>query len=179
MSLRCSVFSGSPSRFLRLKACSSRGTRRTYSRKRRTTCQVRVVRALTTKSRSIVGQKRQHMKFTIVTALAITPLLTSLLAMDAESAKAAGRVGSGVSEVMATPDKGIPQEILDNAHCIVIVSGLKTGAFILGGKYGKGYLSCRSTRVCDCRSKAIPTTWAAPTTISRSPNITSGLCATT
>ena len=40
-----------------------------------------------------------------------------------------------------TPDKGIPQELLENAHCIVIVPGLKTAAFGVGGKYGKGYLS--------------------------------------
>jgi lipid-binding SYLF domain-containing protein len=45
---------------------------------------------------------------------------------------------------MATPDKGIPQELLEKAHCIVIVPGLKTAAFIVGGKYGKGYLSCRN-----------------------------------
>jgi len=45
---------------------------------------------------------------------------------------------------MATPDKGIPQDMLANAHCIVIVPGLKTAAFLVGGKYGKGYVSCRS-----------------------------------
>ena len=34
--------------------------------------------------------------------------------------------------------------MLANAHCIVIVPGLKTAAFMVGGKYGKGYLSCRN-----------------------------------
>jgi lipid-binding SYLF domain-containing protein len=48
------------------------------------------------------------------------------------------------SEVMATPDKAIPQDLLEKAYCIVIVPDLKTGAFIVGGKYGKGFLSCRS-----------------------------------
>jgi len=48
------------------------------------------------------------------------------------------------SEIVAAPDKGIPRETLEHAHCIVIVPDLKTGAFILGGKYGKGYLSCRN-----------------------------------
>jgi lipid-binding SYLF domain-containing protein len=46
-------------------------------------------------------------------------------------------------EIMATPDRSIPQDLLDKAHCIVIVPGLKKGAFIFGAKYGKGYLSCR------------------------------------
>ena len=47
------------------------------------------------------------------------------------------------SEVMAAPDKGIPQDLLDDAHCIAIVPGLKKGAFIIGAQYGKGFLSCR------------------------------------
>jgi lipid-binding SYLF domain-containing protein len=46
-------------------------------------------------------------------------------------------------EIMATPDRSIPQDLLDKAQCIVIVPGLKKGAFIVGGKYGKGYISCR------------------------------------
>ena len=78
------------------------------------------------------------MKFTTVAALAIAPLLTPLLAMDKESAARLDESAAVFSEVMATPDKGIPQEMLDNAHCIVIVPALKTGAFIFGGKYGKG-----------------------------------------
>jgi len=86
------------------------------------------------------------MKFTIVTALSIAPLLTPLLAMDKESAARLEESAAVFSEVMATPDKGIPQEMLDNAHCIVIVPALKTGAFIFGGKYGKGYLSCRNEK---------------------------------
>jgi len=46
-------------------------------------------------------------------------------------------------EIMDTPDRSIPQDLLDKSHCIVIVPGLKKGAFIIGGKYGKGYMSCR------------------------------------
>src|SRR5579872_2678562 len=80
------------------------------------------------------------MKLIIVTALALTPLL----AMDKESTKRLEESAAVFSEVMATPDKGIPQELLENAHCIVIVPGLKTAAFLVGGKYGKGYLSCRN-----------------------------------
>ncbi len=47
------------------------------------------------------------------------------------------------SEIMATSDKSIPQELLDKAQCAIIVPGLKKGAFIIGGKYGKGFVSCR------------------------------------
>jgi lipid-binding SYLF domain-containing protein len=50
---------------------------------------------------------------------------------------------SVLSEVMSAPDKGIPTNLLARAHCIVIVPGLKQAAFIGGGKYGKGFFSCR------------------------------------
>ena len=41
-------------------------------------------------------------------------------------------------EVMAIKDKAIPQDLLEKANCIVIVPGLKKGAFIIGAKFGKG-----------------------------------------
>ena len=50
---------------------------------------------------------------------------------------------SVLSEVMSAPDKGIPTNLLARAHCIVIVPGMKQAAFIGGGKYGKGFFSCR------------------------------------
>jgi len=46
-------------------------------------------------------------------------------------------------EVMGIPDKSIPQDLLERAQCIVIVPGLKKGAFFIGAKYGKGFVSCR------------------------------------
>src|SRR6266849_2854204 len=70
--------------------------------------------------------------------------LTPLLAKEAEPVKRLEESATVFSEIMATPDKGIPQDLLAKAHCIVIVPGLKKGALIVGGKYGKGYLSCRN-----------------------------------
>jgi lipid-binding SYLF domain-containing protein len=46
-------------------------------------------------------------------------------------------------EIMATPDKGIPRDLLAKAHCVVIVPALKKGGFIVGGQYGVGVASCR------------------------------------
>jgi SH3 domain-containing YSC84-like protein 1 len=48
------------------------------------------------------------------------------------------------SEIMGAPDKSIPQGLLDKAQCIVLVPGLKKGAFVVGGKYGKGFAVCRN-----------------------------------
>lgn len=47
------------------------------------------------------------------------------------------------SEIMRTPDKGIPQDLLEKASCVVIIPGLKKGAFIIGAEYGRGFAVCR------------------------------------
>lgn len=49
-------------------------------------------------------------------------------------------------EIMTAPDQSIPQELLDQAHCVVIVPGVKSGAFMVGAKYGRGYTVCRHPR---------------------------------
>ena len=46
--------------------------------------------------------------------------------------------------IMATPDKGIPEEVLSNAKCMVVVPDLIKGGFIFGGKHGRGIASCRT-----------------------------------
>src|SRR4029079_6092480 len=87
----------------------------------------------------------------MVTTVALAPLL----AANNEPAKRLDEAAAVFSEIMAAPDKGIPQDLLENAHCLVIVPNLKTAAFIGGGKYGKGYLSCRNKS---------GTGWSAPAT---------------
>lgn len=47
-------------------------------------------------------------------------------------------------EIMSTPDKGIPQDIVNRAQCIGIVPNLKRAGFIVGAKFGKGVLTCRT-----------------------------------
>jgi lipid-binding SYLF domain-containing protein len=46
-------------------------------------------------------------------------------------------------EVMTIPDKGIPRDLFDKSRCVVIIPGVKKAAFIFGGKYGRGFVSCR------------------------------------
>jgi len=78
-------------------------------------------------------------------ALAITLVAGSVGLAQAKN-KTAERLDDAadvMKEVMDTPDKGIPQDLLNKAQCIVIVPGLKKGAFIVGGKYGKGFVNCR------------------------------------
>lgn len=57
--------------------------------------------------------------------------------------------------IMSTPDKGIPEEVLSGAKCIVVVPDLIKGGFIFGGKHGRGVASCRTAEG-----------WSAPAFIS-------------
>src|SRR5258708_33111430 len=49
------------------------------------------------------------------------------------------------SEIMGTPDRSIPQDLLEKSYCIVLVPDLKKAAFGVGGKYGRGFALCRAT----------------------------------
>jgi lipid-binding SYLF domain-containing protein len=60
------------------------------------------------------------------------------------------------SDIMASPDKGIPQELLEKAQCVALIPGLKKGAFIVGGEFGKGFVECR---------KPGGTGWGAPAAV--------------
>jgi len=49
-----------------------------------------------------------------------------------------------LNQIMATPDKGIPTEVLDGAKCIAIVPHMIKGGFIFGAKHGRGVATCRT-----------------------------------
>ena len=48
-----------------------------------------------------------------------------------------------LTDMMRASDKGIPQELIDKAHCVVVVPGMKKAGFIFGAKYGRGFAVCR------------------------------------
>jgi SH3 domain-containing YSC84-like protein 1 len=50
-----------------------------------------------------------------------------------------------LKEMMNASDKGIPQDLLNKATCVVVIPNMKAGGFIVGGKYGKGFFTCRKT----------------------------------
>src|ERR1700675_4332056 len=83
------------------------------------------------------------MKLTQVAMLSMTGSM--LYGAAADAPKRLGDAADVLTEIMSAPDKGIPQDLLAKSECIVIVPGLKKGAFIVGAKYGKGFLSCRKS----------------------------------
>lgn len=73
-------------------------------------------------------------------------VLTSSVFAQSNEEKRLKAAGDVLHEIMEVPEKGIPQELLDKSECAVVIPGLKKGAFILGGKYGKGFFTCRNTK---------------------------------
>jgi SH3 domain-containing YSC84-like protein 1 len=60
-----------------------------------------------------------------------------------------------LKEILGTPDKGIPRDLLDKAECVVIYPSVKKAGFIVAGSYGRGAITCRSGQ--DFRGP-----WSAP-----------------
>jgi len=75
----------------------------------------------------------------LVAAMSCAPLVA-----EEKTNERLGDAAALFSEIMATPDRAIPQDLLDKAACVVLVPGLKKGAFVVGGKFGKGYTLCRA-----------------------------------
>jgi lipid-binding SYLF domain-containing protein len=51
---------------------------------------------------------------------------------------------SVLKEILGMPDKGIPRDLLDKAECVVVYPSVKKAAFIVGGSYGRGVITCRT-----------------------------------
>src|SRR5262245_872277 len=75
-------------------------------------------------------------------------ILCSALASEGDRAKLQDRLDSSatiMNEIMAAPDKGIPEEILGNAKCVAIIPSMIKAGFGIGGQYGQGVVTCRTS----------------------------------
>jgi SH3 domain-containing YSC84-like protein 1 len=93
------------------------------------------------------------MKRVLVVAMSMT-LALPLFAQEKEvqRIKDSAQV---LREILATPDKGISQNLLDKSECVVIFPSVKKAAFVVGGSYGRGVITCRSGQNLTGR-------WSAP-----------------
>src|ERR1700687_3220103 len=103
------------------------------------------------------NQMRKLLTFTSTILFAVLPLLAGV-ASAADQTKDDERLrnsGTVVKEILDVPDS-IPQELLDKADCVVVFPSVLKAAFIVGGSYGRGAMSCRQGQ--DFRGP-----WGAPT----------------
>jgi lipid-binding SYLF domain-containing protein len=99
------------------------------------------------------------MRTTLVTLIAVAcSVSTAAFAADRE-AKAIDRIDAAadtVTDLMHASDKGVPQDLLNRARCVVVIPGMKKAGFIVGAQYGRGFAVCR---------RATGSGWSAPAAI--------------
>src|SRR6202011_528551 len=103
------------------------------------------------------NQMRKLLTFTSAILFAVLPLLAEV-ASAADQAKDDDRLrncGTVLKEILDVPDS-IPQDLLDKADCVVVFPSVLKAAFIVGGSYGRGAMSCRQGQ--DFRGR-----WGEPT----------------
>jgi SH3 domain-containing YSC84-like protein 1 len=87
------------------------------------------------------------MRHHALTGLIVVGLAATLAAQnDGKAAKRVDEAAAVLNELSNVPDKDIPQQLWANARCAIVIPGLKRGAFVVGGEYGKGLASCRAAQ---------------------------------
>jgi lipid-binding SYLF domain-containing protein len=76
----------------------------------------------------------------VVAASASTVLAADISTKESKRIQEAATV---LADIHSLPDKDVPQDLWDRAECVIVVPGLKKAAFVIGGEYGKGLMSCR------------------------------------
>jgi lipid-binding SYLF domain-containing protein len=94
-------------------------------------------------------------KWLIVLSLALSATLAFAASAREESIERLQMASGVLHQLTEAPDKGIPQEVIDDAKCIVVVPHLVKGGFVFGAKHGRGVATCRTA-----------TGWSAPAFVS-------------
>ena len=79
----------------------------------------------------------------VISMAALSPFAGTLRA-DEKDLERLDEAAAVLTEIMDTPDKGIPQEVLEHAKCVAVVPNMLKGGFVLGGSHGKGVATCRN-----------------------------------
>ncbi|MGA3186068.1 MAG: lipid-binding SYLF domain-containing protein [Bryobacteraceae bacterium] len=100
------------------------------------------------------------MKSLFLSALLAAPMFVApMVKADDRTEDVAKRIresGAVLGEIMNAGDKGIPEDLLQHAQCVGIIPNLKRAGFVVGAKYGKGVLTCRT---------GDGTGWSGPSTV--------------
>jgi lipid-binding SYLF domain-containing protein len=80
------------------------------------------------------------------------PLMANAQSKENDRIKESGQV---LRDILEAPDKGIPQDLMDKAECVVVYPSVKKAAFVVGGSYGRGVMTCRT-------GKNFMGPWSAP-----------------
>jgi lipid-binding SYLF domain-containing protein len=96
------------------------------------------------------------MKRAFLSMLLAIPVFADSSGKAEEQTRRIKESGAVLSEIMNAGDKSIPEDLIRKAHCVGIVPNLKRAGFIVGGQYGKGIVTCRTSGAVG---------WSAPSTV--------------
>lgn len=91
----------------------------------------------------------------VLMAMCALPLIADEQKEDMKVTERIQAAADVLKQILDTPDKGIPQSLLDKADCVIIYPSVKKAAFIVGGSYGRGVITCR-------RGATFNGSWSAP-----------------
>ncbi|MDE3198159.1 MAG: hypothetical protein KGN84_17560, partial [Acidobacteriota bacterium] len=83
------------------------------------------------------------MRRLVAVLVVASALMPGLLMAKGDADKRLDDAADLVSDMMQASDKGVPQDLLNKARCVILVPGLKKAGFVLGAKYGRGFAMCR------------------------------------
>jgi SH3 domain-containing YSC84-like protein 1 len=87
----------------------------------------------------------------VLTAAVLASTMAVAAEEPSEQVKRMDAAATVLDEIMGTPDKGIPEELLDSAECVAVIPSMVKIGFVFGGRHGRGIATCRTT-----------TGWSAP-----------------
>jgi SH3 domain-containing YSC84-like protein 1 len=94
-----------------------------------------------------IAQSTNKIEEELIMKILVGALTAALLVTPAFAQKTAAErlhaATQDLHEMMNASDKGIPQDLLEKATCVVVVPNLKKAGFIVGGEYGRGFFTCR------------------------------------
>src|SRR5580698_1863541 len=85
------------------------------------------------------------MKKVAICFVLVMTTATVFAAMSKEEVRRLNESATVLSELRHAPDKGIPEDIWNKAQCVLVIPSLKKAAFVFGGEYGSGVMSCRTS----------------------------------
>ena len=82
------------------------------------------------------------MKICIAGTLALLVSTSAFAALSKDEVKRLNEAATVLKELRNAPDKRIPEELWERAQCVVVIPSMKKAAFVIGGEYGAGVMSC-------------------------------------
>src|SRR4029077_20356190 len=85
-----------------------------------------------------------HMKKAVIACVLLMLASSAFTTVSKDEVKRLNDAGAILSELRNSPDKAIPEELWAKAQCVIVIPSMKKAAFVVGGEYGSGVMSCRT-----------------------------------